>query len=124
MSEQPAHADVLPPPVPVVAPPFHTPEREKLQATARAFAAERVLPVANELDPGKGEIPRPLLAEMAELGYFGITVPTEHGGLGLGAFEYCLVAEELARAWMSVGSIIARAQGAGRGSPTRRAAPS
>jgi alkylation response protein AidB-like acyl-CoA dehydrogenase len=113
MTATPETADPLPPPVPVVAPPYHTPEREKLQAQARAFAAERVLPVANELDPVKGEIPRTLLDEMAQLGFFGITVPAEHGGLGLGAFEYCMVAEELARAWMSVASIIARAQGAG-----------
>lgn len=116
-------SDFLAPPVPVVPAPFHTPEREKLQEQARAFAAERVLPVADELDKVKGEIPRSLLDEMAELGYFGITVPREHGGLGLGAFEYCMIAEELARGWMSVGSIIARAQGAGTGvaDETRRA---
>ncbi len=37
--------------------------------------------------------------------------------MGLGVFEYCLIAEELARAWMSVASIIARGNGlsAGRG---------
>ncbi len=48
---------------------------------------------------------------MGDLGFFGITIPEEHGGLGLGAFEYCLVAEELARGWMSVASIIARGNG-------------
>jgi alkylation response protein AidB-like acyl-CoA dehydrogenase len=106
-------SEPLEPPLPVVPPPYHTPEREKLQAQARRFAVERVLPVANELDPVKGEIPRDLLDEMAAMGYFGITVPAEYGGLGLGAFEYCMVAEELARAWMSVASIIARGQGAG-----------
>ena len=118
--------DPLPPPVPVVAPPWHTPERRGAAARARQFAAERVLPVADELDPLKAEIPRSLLGEMAGLGYFGIMVDREYGGMGLGAFEYCLVAEELARAWMSVGSIIARAQGAGTGvadpDPPRRAA--
>ncbi|MEJ8280121.1 acyl-CoA dehydrogenase family protein [Pseudonocardia spirodelae] len=115
--------DLLEPPVPVLTPPHHTPEREALQKQAREFATTRVLPVANELDPRKGEIPRELLDEMAALGYFGITVDREHGGLGLGAFEYCMVAEELARAWMSVGSIIARAQGAGTAvaDPDRRA---
>src|SRR5690348_7400028 len=40
-------------------------------------------------------------------------IPEEHGGLGCGVFEYTMVAEELARAWMSVASIIARAQGMG-----------
>jgi acyl-CoA dehydrogenase len=43
------------------------------------------------------------------MGYFGIRMPETHGGLGLGVFEYCLIAEELARGWMSVASIIARA---------------
>jgi alkylation response protein AidB-like acyl-CoA dehydrogenase len=114
--------DLQAPPVPLVPPPYHSPEREELQATARRFAAEEVLPVANELDPVKGEIPRSLLEKMAGHGWFGITVGREHGGLGLGAFEYCMVAEELARAWMSVGSIIARAQGAGTdvADPARR----
>lgn len=107
--------DLLPPPLPEVPPQYRTDARVALQAAARRFAMHRVLPVANELDPRKGEIPRSLLAEMGELGFFGITVGTEYGGLGLGAYEYFMVAEELARAWMSVGSIIARAQGAGTG---------
>jgi Acyl-CoA dehydrogenase, N-terminal domain len=53
----------------------------------------RSLPVANELDPQKGEIPAFRLDRPAELGWFGITVPAEHGGLGLGVFEYCMVSE-------------------------------
>jgi len=72
-----------------------------------------VLPVANELDPKKGEIPQDLIKAMGARGYFGIRLPTEVGGLGLGVFEYCMISEELARAWMSVASIIARAQGMG-----------
>ena len=98
---------------PALLPPWHTPEREKLQEQARRFAMDEVLPVANELDPQKGEIPPSLLARLAELGYFGITVPAEQGGLGLGVFEYCMVSEELARAWMSSASILARSQGLG-----------
>src|SRR5690348_3879954 len=98
---------------PVLLPPWHTPEREKLQEQARRFAMDEVLPVANELDPQKGEIPASLLDRLAELGWFGITVPAEHGGLGLGVFEYCMVSEELARAWMSTASILARSQGLG-----------
>jgi alkylation response protein AidB-like acyl-CoA dehydrogenase len=93
--------------------PWHTPERERLQQQAHAFAMEEVLPVANELDPQKAEMPRSLIERLGELGYFGITIDREHGGLGQGVFEYCMIAEELARAWMSVASIIARAQGMG-----------
>ena len=79
-------------------------ERRLIQESAREFTLERVRPLADKLDPVKGDIPRELIDEMAELGYFGILIPEEYGGLGLGAFEYCLVAEELARGWMSVAS--------------------
>ncbi|MCW2608269.1 MAG: acyl-CoA dehydrogenase [Frankiales bacterium] len=100
-------------PPPVLLSPWATPERLALQEQARAFARDRVLPLADELDPQKAEMPRALVEEMAALGWFGLTVPAEHGGLGLGVFEYCLVSEELARAWLSVGSILARGQGLG-----------
>jgi alkylation response protein AidB-like acyl-CoA dehydrogenase len=88
-----------------------TEERRLIQETARDFAMKEVLPVANELDPVQGEIPMELRDKMAELGFFGITIPEEYGGLGLGCFEYCLITEELARAWMSVASIVARGNG-------------
>ena len=87
---------------------YLTPERIMMRDVAREFVKNEVLPAANRLDPLKGEMPRELIDKMGELGFFGILIPEEHGGLGLGAFEYCLVAEELARGWMSVASIIAR----------------
>lgn len=83
-------------------------ERRMIQETARSFTRAKVRPIADKLDPVKGEIPRDLIDQMAELGYFGILIPQEYGGLGLGSFEYCLVAEELAQGWMSVASLIAR----------------
>src|SRR5580704_7076343 len=87
---------------------YLTPERLMIRDTARDFVRDVVLPTANRLDPIKGDMPRELIEQMGELGFFGILIPEEYGGLGLGAFEYCLVAEELARGWMSVASIIAR----------------
>jgi alkylation response protein AidB-like acyl-CoA dehydrogenase len=113
MTSSEGATDVLEPQPPALLPPWHTREREKLMEQARRLAIDEVLPVANQLDPQKGEIPPSLLARIAELGYFGITVPAEHGGLGLGVFEYCMVSEELARAWMSTASILARSQGLG-----------
>jgi len=85
-----------------------TEERLMIQESARDFAMNEVLPLANRLDPEKGDIPRSLIDQMAQLGYFGIVVDEKYGGLGLGAFEFCLVTEELSRAWMSVGSLVAR----------------
>jgi len=87
---------------------YLTPERIMIRDTARDFVREVVLPTANRLDPLKADMPPELIEQMGDLGFFGILIPEEYGGLGLGAFEYCLVAEELARGWMSVASIIAR----------------
>jgi alkylation response protein AidB-like acyl-CoA dehydrogenase len=88
---------------------YLTAERIMMRDMARRFAREEVTPIANKLDPEHGDIPRELIARMGELGFFGILIPEEYGGLGLGAFEYCLVAEELSRGWMSVASLLARA---------------
>jgi alkylation response protein AidB-like acyl-CoA dehydrogenase len=85
-----------------------TEERLMIQESCRSFAMQEVLPVANRLDPVKGDIPRELIQKMAQLGYFGIVIDEKYGGMGLGAFEYCIVTEELARAWMSVSSLLAR----------------
>ena len=87
---------------------YMTEERLMMQSVAREFALNEVAPVANKLDPQKGDMPRDLIERMGDLGFFGILIPEELGGLGLGVFEYCLVAEQLARGWMSVASIIAR----------------
>lgn len=103
---------------------YDTPARTALRETVRAFAMDEVLPVANELDPRHEDIPEALLDRMGELGLFGVLIPEDEGGLGLGVYEYCLVSEELARAWMSVASIIARGNGTGCDSadPDRRLA--
>ena len=90
---------------------FYTDERQALQDAVRTFSLREVLPLANELDPVQGEIPPELIAKMAAMGMFGILIPQQYGGLGLGVLEYCLVTEELARGWMSVASIIARGNG-------------
>jgi len=87
---------------------YITEERQLIKDTAAQFTDDVVLPAANKLDPVKGKIPESVVKGMAELGFFGIKTPIELGGSGLGCFEYCLVAEELSRGWMSVGSIIAR----------------
>ena len=95
-----------------------TDDRLMIRDLARHFAMHEVLPLANELDPVQGEMPDDLIAQMAKMGFFGITIEADHGGLGLGLFEYVLVTEELARAWMSVASIIARGNGHGRQFPS------
>jgi alkylation response protein AidB-like acyl-CoA dehydrogenase len=92
-------------------------DRLVIRDLARQFAMNEVLPLANALDPVQGEMPDELVGAMGKMGFFGIMIPEEHGGLGLGLFEYVLVTEELARSWMSVASIIARGNGHGGAFP-------
>ncbi len=105
--------ELVPAPAPELGEPYRTDVRARLQADARRFAADQVKPVADEYDPGKREMPRSLIDALGEQGYFGIMIASEYGGMGCGVFEYTMIAEELARAWMSVASIIARGQGLG-----------
>lgn len=86
-------------------------ERMMIRDSAREFTIKEVLPVANELDAQQGDIPAELRHKLAEMGYFGIRIPEQYGGSGLGCFEYCLIAEQLSRGWMSVASLIARGNG-------------
>ncbi|MCP5028929.1 MAG: acyl-CoA dehydrogenase [Actinomycetia bacterium] len=98
-------------PAPTLPTAYWTEEREAIQQTVRDFALKEVLPAANELDTTGGEIPMELRDKMGDMGLFGVLIEEEYGGLGLGLLEYVVVTEELARAWMSVASIIARGNG-------------
>jgi len=49
---------------------YITEERKLIQDTARDFALNEVLPIANKLDPEQGDIPMSLREKMGELGYF------------------------------------------------------
>jgi isovaleryl-CoA dehydrogenase len=70
-------------------------------ATAR-FAAERIAPIAAEIDRSNA-FPRALWPEMGALGLHGITVEEEWGGAGLGYLEHVVAMEEISRASASVG---------------------
>jgi len=79
--------------------------REELVATVRRFVERDVIPVASELEHAD-EYPASIVATMAELGLFGVTIPEEYGGLGLDLVTYIGVIEELAAGWMSLSGIV------------------
>lgn len=83
-------------------------DHRALQRATREFAEREVMPVAASLDLEDKQIPEDLLAKMGDMGLFGINLPTEHGGLGMDTVALCVVTEELARASLSVGSVIHR----------------
>jgi butyryl-CoA dehydrogenase len=86
---------------------FDLTEREKMiQSTASEFAVKEVLPRAAEIDR-TAEFPRELARDMGRMGYFGLAYPPEWGGSGSGYVSYALVIEQLARASMTVGAIVA-----------------
>lgn len=76
----------------------------------RRFAEEQVLPYAHEWHLKDELIPIAVVEQMAELGVFGLTVPEEFGGLGLGKMAMCVVTEELSRAYIGVGSLGTRSE--------------
>jgi short-chain 2-methylacyl-CoA dehydrogenase len=82
------------------------PEHELIRSTVREFAEQRVAPVAEELDREE-RFPYDLVAELAELGLMGMTIPEEYGGAGTDAVSYAIAIEELTRVDSSVAITVA-----------------
>jgi alkylation response protein AidB-like acyl-CoA dehydrogenase len=79
--------------------------REQVVDTVRRFVAREVIPTASALERAD-EFPEQLVAQMRDLGLFGITIPEAYGGLGLDLLTYVAVIEELAYGWMSLTGIV------------------
>ena len=73
-----------------------------LRETIRAFASDRIAPLAADID-SNNEFPRDLWPELGALGLLGITVEEEFGGAGLGYLAHVIAMEEISRASASVG---------------------
>ena len=82
------------------------PEHELVRSTVREFATQRVAPVAEELDR-EAKFPYELVAELAELGLMGMTIPEEYGGAGADTLSYAIAIEELTRVDSSVAITVA-----------------
>jgi acyl-CoA dehydrogenase len=65
-----------------------------LLSTVRRFVRERLRPLEDRVDR-EDEVPAEIVAEMREMGLFGLSIPEEHGGLGLTMGEEVRVALEL-----------------------------
>ncbi|SOD96513.1 acyl-CoA dehydrogenase family protein [Caenispirillum bisanense] len=78
--------------------------------TFRRFAEEQVVPHCHEWHLKDELIPLEIIEQMAELGVFGLTIPEEFGGHGMGKTAMCVVTEELSRAYIGVGSLGTRSE--------------
>lgn len=82
-----------------------SPDILELKKATREFVDSAVLP--HESDIGvTGHVPEVVAQHLKGLGYYGLTIPEEYGGLGLRPIEYCAVLEELARAPKPVWNLV------------------
>jgi len=92
----------------------------------RRFVEDKVAPHAHEWHMKDQLIPIEIVDQVAELGVFGLTLPEEYGGLGMGKTAMCVVTEELSRGYIGVGSLGTRSEIAGElirlgGTPEQKA---
>jgi (2S)-methylsuccinyl-CoA dehydrogenase len=86
---------------------------EMIRDQFHAFTDEKVAPFAHGWHLRDELIPIELIEELGALGVFGLTLPEEYGGSGLGKTAMCVVSEELSRGYIGVGSLPTRSEIAG-----------
>jgi (2S)-methylsuccinyl-CoA dehydrogenase len=74
------------------------------------YAATEIAPYAQQWHQNDELIPLPMVQQLGEMGVFGMTVPEESGGLGLGKVAMCVVSEALSGGYIGVGSLGTRAE--------------
>ena len=79
--------------------------QQEILATVKTFVDKEIIPVAQELEH-TDTYPHEIVEGMKEMGLFGLTIPEKYGGLGESLLTYALVAEQIARGWMSVSGVI------------------
>lgn len=82
---------------------FLNDEQRQIQQLANQFAIKEVKPRSAHHDE-TGEFPRDICAKAWELGLMNTHIPEEYGGMGLGSFEGCLIAEEIASGCTGIGT--------------------
>jgi (2S)-methylsuccinyl-CoA dehydrogenase len=83
---------------------------EQMREEMRKFSETEVIHKAHGWHLSNSYIPMEIIAGMAELGVFGLTIPEQYGGVGLGKESMCVVSEELARGYIGVGSLGTRSE--------------
>jgi len=83
---------------------------ESIREEMRKFADTEIIGHAQDWHRTNSYIPLGVIAQMSELGVFGLTIPEEFGGMGLGKESMCVVSEELSRGYIGVGSLGTRSE--------------
>ncbi|MFO7920741.1 MAG: acyl-CoA dehydrogenase family protein [Nioella sp.] len=85
-------------------------ELEMIRSQFARYARDRVEPHAHDWHLKDELIPMDIIAELAEMGVFGLTIPEEYGGLGMSKASMVVVSEELSRGYIGVGSLGTRSE--------------
>jgi (2S)-methylsuccinyl-CoA dehydrogenase len=83
---------------------------DAMREEMRRFSDTEVVPHAHEWHLANDYVPMDVISKMSELGVFGLTIPEEHDGLGLGKESMVVVSEELSRGYIGVGSLGTRSE--------------
>ena len=83
---------------------------EAIRSEISKFAESEVAPYAHDWHLKNAYIPLEVVKGLADMGVFGLTLPEEYGGMGLGKVAMCVVTEELTRAYIGVGSLGTRSE--------------
>jgi alkylation response protein AidB-like acyl-CoA dehydrogenase len=75
---------------------FFNEDHEDIRELARDFARKELAPIAAEIDKTE-KFPLEVVKQMADLGFFGIKIPEEYGGMGLDMRSYIAVMEEISK---------------------------
>lgn len=92
---------------------FRDSDLDAIRDQFRKFTDAEIIPHAHKWHLANDLIPDATVQAMADLGTFGVCIPEEFGGLGLGKLVMCLVTEELSRGWIGAGSLGTRSEIAG-----------
>lgn len=83
---------------------------ESIRDEMRKFADSEVVEHAQSWHRTNSYIPLDVIRQMSDLGVFGLTIPEDFGGMGLGKESMCVVSEELSRGYIGVGSLGTRSE--------------
>ncbi|MGO8880526.1 MAG: acyl-CoA dehydrogenase family protein [Desulfomonilaceae bacterium] len=92
---------------------FDIPENLRMTVeTVRRFVKQDLEPISRQVEE-EDRIPEDVIQKMRELGLFGLGIPEEYGGLGMGCFGECLVYEEMGKVNACFRTIIGTNNGIG-----------
>jgi len=81
--------------------------QKQIRLAAREFAEGELAPIGKECE-AKGEFPKDIIRKAAQLGFVGVFIKKDYGGLGLGSLEDAIIHEEFWRADPGLGQVFSQ----------------